>query len=176
MGGRHWHIKACLLFIFGIIFFLSVQGQGTTSAGFLEKKGGFQATVLMISPLQFGDFYPSGGGGEVILSPNGTRTSTGSVILLPSGQMSSAGVLEVRALPNRMMQIHLSENIWLQGSNGGKLLLNPGPLSTGNVFVTPPGAPDGFTVTMGGSLQLSSLQVNPSGSYTGSIFITLISQ
>lgn len=176
MGCCHWHIKAFLLFIPWICFCLSLQGQISITPELSQSKSGFQASVMMISPLQFGDFYPSGGGGEVIVSPNGTRTSTGSVILLPSGQMSSAGVLEVRALPNRMMQIHLSDNIWLQGSNGGKLLLNPGPLSTGNVFATPPGAPGGFTVTMGGSLQLSSLQLNPSGSYTGSIFITLISQ
>jgi hypothetical protein len=176
MGCRYWHIKACLLFIFRLSFCLSLQGQVSITPEFSESKAGFQATVLMISPLQFGDFYPSGGGGEVIVSSNGTRTSTGSVILLPSGQISSAGVLEIRALPKRMMQIHLSESVWLQGSNGGKLRLYPGPLSTGNVFVTPPGAPSGFTLTMGGRLQLSSLQVNPSGSYTGSIYITLISQ
>lgn len=171
------HIMAmCLSVLISCVLGLSTRAQQSGWNADGGRITQLNVSIFLINNLQFGDFYPGGLGGDVVVSEQGMRTANGSVILLPTGQMSMPGVIEVKAPANTMMQINLSDNLWLQSSGGGKMKLNTGPLSTAKVFVSPPNSPQGFTVSFGGSLRVKSLHHNPVGAYSGLIYITAIAQ
>lgn len=132
--------------------------------------------VDVITEINFGTFYPGEVGGTIIIDPRGFRTATGSSVLLPMGDIPNPITMEIVARPATMIQVILPREIILYGAQGGQITFIPGPLEFGDVFVTPPDADRGFTVNMGGTLEVGTINENPPGDYFGAFSFTIVSE
>lgn len=128
---------------------------------------GGTVSIARVQGLSFGKFA-SLNGGTVSVSPNGTRTTTGTVILVSSGQ-GSAATFDVSADPGGMYTISLP-------SNGTVSLSSNGNTMAVNDFVSlPSGVGDctnGIsTLLIGATLVVGANQ--PAGTYTGVYSVTV---
>ena len=130
-----------------------------------------QIQVFNLRGLDFGSFYPSGTGGEVIVDPWGSRTPTGGVVLV-GGDIGEPAIFEIVLIPGRLVSISFGPDATLTGSNGGSMTLAVGPSDRGDSFVTTSGHPFRNQVNVGGTLYVESATENPPGSYTGSFTVT----
>lgn len=133
-------------------------------------------TVVVLAEINFGAFYPGDLGGTISVDPRGFLTVTGTTRSLPIGGIPSPITLEIKSRPATMIQVVFPREILLYGVNGGQMVFRPGPLEYGNVFVSPMNAPDGFTVNMGGTLEVGTVNENPPGDYFGSFSFTIVSE
>ncbi len=133
-------------------------------------------SVEVISEINFGTFYPGDMGGTIDVDPRGFRTASGSAVLLPMGDIPNPITMEIVARPATMIQIILPREIILYGAKGGQITFIPGPLEFGDVFVTPPDADRGFTVNIGGTLEVGTVSENPPGDYFGAFSFTIVSE
>jgi hypothetical protein len=124
--------------------------------------------------LQFGTFALTGGaGGSVIVSYDGSRTSSGSLALLAVAPYAQPAIFEVKLLQGRNININFSASTSLTGSDGGTLTLNIGPTEKGiSTADFPTNNSRDFTTLLrvGGTLDIPSGAIP--GFYTGTFFIT----
>jgi len=134
-----------------------------------------QMQVFTVQHLNFGSFFNGTGGGQVILSPEGFRTSTGSV-LLAAGTFHQA-IFDLRLIPGRWVQIQLGPATTLEHQGGGgSMSLTIGPTDRGTGFVTTGGHPFRNPVKVGGTLTVGNSAANPPGNYSGTFYITFIQE
>jgi hypothetical protein len=126
--------------------------------------------------LIFGAFFQGPSGGTVILSPDGSRTATGSLTLANLGYPYSPALFEVDANPGTAVSIMNGPDVTLSGSNGGTIRLHIGLASTGSSFITTVAPPGRTEVWIGGTLTVGPPLANPSGSYSGTFSVTFIQQ
>jgi hypothetical protein len=126
--------------------------------------------------LIFGAFFQGSSGGTVILYPDGSRSSTGSLVLANLGYPFSPAIFEVDANPGTLVAIMNGPDVTLTGSNGGSIRLHIGAASSGPHFTTTIAPPGRTAVMIGGTLTVGSPLANPSGSYSGSFSVTFIQQ
>jgi hypothetical protein len=126
--------------------------------------------------LIFGAFFQGSSGGTVILYPDGSRTSTGSLVLANLGYPYSPALFEIDANPGTAVSIMNGPDVTLTGSNGGSIGLHIGRASTGSSFITSIAPPGRTEVWIGGTLTVGSPLANPSGSYSGTFSVTFIQQ
>lgn len=138
-----------------------------------EDRTKLRASIYTLSPFQFGAFYPGNTGGTVMLTYDGMRSSSGSIVLLPLGIVGPA-VFEIRSASNTMVQLLYDKQVHLKSAAGASILLLPGELSLGNPFITPPGAGSGFTISMGGVIDLNGGTQYPPGEYAGVFQVNLV--
>jgi len=127
-------------------------------------------------PLAFGAFTPGAGGGTVIISPAGTRTSTGSVILLNLGYTYTSAMFYIRANPGSVVSLMISSPVTLTRSGGGTLTLNLGGTQPASPFVTTLPWPQQTTLLVGGTLSVGPIGSNPAGQYNGTFSVTCIQE
>ncbi len=137
--------------------------------------------VSATQTLYFGELSVISGsaGGTVIVSPNGTRSSTGQAVLINSGNMPHQAIFELKLCAGRSVLVNYISSIELIGSNGGKLILDLGPTnfgSSGSVFTSNLGCDDIHLIQVGGTLHVGPMTSNPAGVYTGSFVLTFIQQ
>lgn len=132
--------------------------------------------AITAQSLSFGAFFPGSSGGSVIMYPNGTRSSTGSVILANLGFNYSQALFEVDADPGTLLTIMNGPDVTLYGSNGGSMNLHIGSSSPGSPFVTTVPPPGRTQVFVGGMLTVPPSVACPAGNYSGSFSITFIQQ
>jgi hypothetical protein len=111
--------------------------------------------VDKLSDLSFGSFYCGSTGGTITISPDGTRTATGSVVLL--GGTWSAARFNVKS--NNANPITVSSFI----QTSGTLTLN---ISNADLSVPTVINPAGTDFTLGGTLTVGNPAANPKGDYT----------
>jgi len=135
-------------------------------------------TVDVVKFLDFGSFTFSnaGTGGTVSVDSNGSRTSSGDLILLNFGATSSSASFDVTANPGTILNISHLSNIELTGSAGGIIYLNIDSYSPGQTFLATAVPPMTTPISIGGTLTIGDILVNPAGNYTGEVLITLIQQ
>jgi hypothetical protein len=126
--------------------------------------------------LIFGAFFQGPSGGTVILNPDGSRASTGSVILANLGYPYSPALFEINANVGTVVSIMNGPDVTLTGSNGGSITLHLGAASTGPSFTTTIASPSQTPVWIGGTLTIGNAFANPSGSYSGTFSVTFIQQ
>jgi hypothetical protein len=124
----------------------------------------------------FGAFFQGPSGGTVILYPDGSRTSTGSLILANLGYPYSPALFEIDANLGTVVSIMNGPDATLTGSNGGTITMHLGAASTGSSFTTTIASPSRTQVWIGATLSVSNPFANPSGSYSGSFSVTFIQQ
>ena len=126
--------------------------------------------------LIFGAFFQGPSGGTVILNPDGSRASTGSIVLANLGYPYSPALFQVNANVGTVVSIMNGPDITLTGSNGGSITLHLGAASTGPSFTTTIAPPGQTQVWIGGTLTVGNPLANPSGSYSGTFSVTFIQQ
>ena len=127
-------------------------------------------------PLSFGAFSPGAGGGTVIISPGGTRTSTGDVVLLNLGFTYSSAMFYIRANRGSVISLMISSPVTLTRSGGGSLTLNLGGTQPASPFVTTLPWPQQTTLLVGGTLTIGPIGSNPAGQYNGTFSVTCIQE
>jgi hypothetical protein len=132
-------------------------------------------TVNLSQNLSFGAFYIGGTGGTVIISPTGSRSSTGDLVLLSMGYTFNSGLYDVIANPGTLVSILNSPDAILTGSNGGEMTLQIGGYYP-SPFIVTTSPPTPTILSVGGTLIVGSSGSNPPGSYSGTFDITFVQE
>lgn len=133
-----------------------------------------QPSIIQLSPLQFGSFVATNGGGTIHISYSGERYSTGNVILLYDDSNFSPAIFEVIAPSNTLVQIIFDKKCVLKNKFGNEIIVYLDELNTGNLFVTPENAENGFLVYLGGYINVISSAETLTGEYVGNINLTIV--
>lgn len=173
-------IKPILLFgqsccLSAVLFFMLVllPGINKISAQNSPFPPPNQIQVFSVQQLNFGSLTTGASGGTVVVSPEGFRSSTGTVILM-GGNFNQA-IFEIKLIPGRLVQIILGPQIQLtRVGGGGSMNMQVGPADKGNSFVTTGGHPFFNPVKVGGTLYVGSTAANPAGTYEGQFSVTFI--
>jgi hypothetical protein len=153
-----------IIFLLFLICYIPTNGQD-----------GVNLEMYSVQPFHFGSLYPGQTGGKVSISENGARSATGTVILLNTYEPPKAGMIFLRTNPYSM--VHLQYNSFhIYHSSGAKILLQPGPFSSGKNFIYNDSNGNGMYITYGGEMQVKKMSINPAGEYHGVFYITLISE
>lgn len=125
--------------------------------------------------LIFGTFFRGNTGGTVIVYPDGSRSVTGDIVQSNIGVPFSPAIFEVEANQGTVVTILNGPDVTLS-SGAGTVTLHLGSSSTGSPFITSAISPSRNTIRIGGTLTVSGPLTSPSGSYSGSFYITFIQQ
>ncbi len=164
-----------LRYILPLLVFLSFSSRAfsqasITAQAFAEVISALTATET--SQLNFGKFSPEVQGGQVIVTPDGIRSTNGAVIL--SGGIAKSGIFYITGTPEAMFSIQLPNgpavlthqnssktmmvNNWISYPNAGN---GTGVLANGQQFVY-----------LGATLNVGSILDNPVGLYSGAFNLT----
>ncbi len=131
-----------------------------------------QLRVDVVQDLSFGSFYVGASGGTITITPEGTRTTTGTIVPLSTSTEAPA-IFEVRSITliARWVHIVLPASAYLTRSGGSERIVV-------NNFKSD--KPSGFwsslfltqTVKVGATLTVQGLSTNPPGNYTGTFSVT----
>lgn len=157
----------------GFIFLLGISGAVNAQP---RPPRPIIVTFNTSQPLSFGAFAPGPSGGTVIISPDGSRSSTGDIVLFSLGYAYSAAMFYVRANPGTVISILNTPPVTLTGSGGGSMSLQAGGTLPASPFVTTLPWPQQTTVLMGGTLTVGNIVSNPPGTYTGSFTVTFVQE
>lgn len=133
--------------------------------------------VIYVNPAQglnFGAFYQGGSGGTVIVYPNGSRSTTGSVIQTSQGFSFSPAIFEVDAEPGTLVTILNGPDVTLTGSNGGTINLSIGNADPSSPFIATATSPSRTLIRIGGTLTIGNPLASPPGNYSGTFSVTFI--
>jgi hypothetical protein len=149
---------------------IRVQAQSSVTAQvFAEVIAALTATET--SQLNFGRFSPETSGGDVLMTPQGGRTSNGTVILV-SGTHNSASFY-ITGDYNATYSISLPTAVVITNLNNSKTMQ-----VTNWKSVPPAGVGAGTLrggseiVSIGATLKVGTVYDNPTGIYTGTYAIT----
>jgi hypothetical protein len=169
------------LFVFSkrIFLFITLTFLGGFITGAIAQPNPPRPVMLTANnsfPLAFGAFSPGAGGGTVIISPGGTRTSTGDVILLNLGYAYSSAMFYIRANRGSVISLMISSPVTLIRGGGGSLTLNLGGTQPASPFVTTLPWPQQTTLLVGGTLTIGPIGSNPAGQYNGTFSVTCVQE
>jgi hypothetical protein len=161
-----------LLLLLVILSFSSkaFSQASVTAQAFAEVISALTATET--SQLNFGKFSPEVHGGQVIVTPDGIRSTIGSVLL--SGGTANSGIFYITGAPEAAFSIQLPNGpavLVHQNSNKTMIVSNwvsypqsgngTGVLANGQQFVY-----------LGATLNVGSMLDNPVGLYSGAFNLT----
>ncbi len=163
--------KALILICLSLLLSITARSQSTiTAQAFAEVIAALTATET--AQLNFGRFSPEVQGGQVIVTPSGVRSTTGSVVL--GGGASSSGKFYITGAPDATFSIQLpTEPSYLLHQNSNKTMVVSNWSSV-------PAAGEGTGilvngeqyVNIGATLMVGSLIDNPVGMYAGTYELT----
>lgn len=124
------------------------------------------------SALNFGRFSPESAGGEIRLSPDGVRSSTGSVSL--SGGLYNPASFSLTGQPDFSIVVNLpSAPVLLTNTANGKTMTVTNwesiPAVGSSIRILSSGS---LTVNVGATLRVGNMIDNPVGLYSGTYVIT----
>jgi hypothetical protein len=159
---------AIIYIIFGHI---SAFGQLTITSTASAQIVPFTA-ITEVRQLSFGQFTPLGGGGTIIITPQGNRTTTGSIILKES--TVSQNIFSISGSEKTNVSVILPENlIYLYHQNG----VNSMYLDSWTANIPQEGSTSvnqNIIIKIGCTLNIASIEANPVGIYQGSYPLTFI--
>ena len=136
-----------------------------------------QLNVYATQELGFGSFYVGASGGRVVVSPDGNRSTTGSVTGLALSPGTPA-IFDVRLIPGRVVHISFPSSAMLYKVESGESM-TISEFTTdkqGNYFVTASAHPFINPVKVGATLYVGSMSSNPAGDYVGSFNVVFIQE
>ena len=173
-------MKKLLFLYFGLLMLLTITGsrlqaQGTYQAGitghlFAEVVSAFSA--IETSQMNFGRFSPGPSGGQIIITPQGTISVTGSVV--KGSGINNAASFYLAGDDYTSFSINLPESsVSLTNTASAKTMLVSNWVSVPSTGAGGGTLKDGVqTVYLGATLDVGTLNDNPAGIYTGSYTIT----
>lgn len=150
-------------------FCVSVNAQTPTDS--LPNDPG-SLRVFTIQNLSFGAFARGNNGGNIIISPSGSRSVTGDIIPLSLGFQFYNAIFEIESPPGNIISILFGPPAVLNGSNGGSITLNLGNSDPTSPFINNQAPPFRTQLNVGGTLVVGSLASAPPGSYSGLFYLT----
>jgi hypothetical protein len=154
------------------IIFLFAYAQGLKAQELPPRPVG----VTVSQNLGFGAFSHGLSGGTVVINPAGSRSSTGDIILLNLGYSFSSAVYRLVANPGTVISITYGNDVNLNGSNGGFMVLHIGTSDPVYPFVINTTPPNYTLLNIGATLTVGNATANPPGAYSGTFYITLIQE
>lgn len=132
--------------------------------------------VYPVQNLNFGAFFQTSIGGSVILFPSGLRSVTGGVVEVNQGYLYYPAMFDLEANVGTLVNVMVSPEVILTGSNGGQMTLYPGGTLPVSPFVTTAPPPLRNRVYLGGTLVVGNSVQSPPGHYVGTLLITVIQE
>jgi hypothetical protein len=170
MKTKKWFIKTLLI---AALSFIAVSSYAQNPTDDTPGDPGSSAfSVYTVQHMNFGTFASGATGGSVIVSPTGSRSTTGSVVGLNFGSIPVSAIFEVEAPHGTIVSILNGPNVTLSGSNGGSVTLTIGNSSPASPLSTTAVPPTRTQINVGGTLTIGSTASSPPGAYTGNFFIT----
>lgn len=132
-----------------------------------------QLRVEVVRDISFGSFYVGANGGTIAITPQGTRTTTGTIVPMASSTEAPA-IFQVRSLtlfPRRVHIVFPASAYLIRSGGNEKMILNnfrsdkPSDSFPVSFFLTQ-------TVYVGATLTVQGLSANPPGNYTGNFSVT----
>lgn len=160
-----------------LILFMGFSSYAQRRVAALGPEKPPRPITIYVNPAQglnFGAFYQGSSGGSVIVYPNGSRSTTGSIIQTNMGFSFSPAIFEVDAEPGTIVTISNGPDVNLTGSNGGTVSLHIGSADPGSPFIATAVSPGRTLIRIGGTLTIANPLANPAGSYNGSFTVTFI--
>lgn len=117
----------------------------------------------------FGDIAASNAPGTVILSPDGSRITTGGTFV-NSTVAGGAAVFDVNGLPNAVYAITLPNSVVLTGASGNSMVVDNFTSQPSSTGLTDPGGEQNLFI--GATLNVNSNQAV--GSYSGQMSVTVV--
>ena len=167
-------MKVALILFFAVFFSIP-----TVSAQYGLPGNPPKPITVKADPVQglsFGAFYQGSNGGNVVVSPNGSRSFSGSIIGVNQGFSFSPAIFEITAEPGTIITLVNGTDVLLSGSNGGNINLHIGDSDLGNQFITSTASSSPTLLRIGGTITLGNPLANPPGNYSGLFAITFIQQ
>ncbi len=160
-----------LIFLFVGISEIRVQAQVSVTAQ-ISAEVIAALTATEQAQLNFGRFSPETSGGQVLVTPQGTRSSGGTVILVSgihnpasfyiTGQPDASFTIALPTSPVTITNVNTSKTMlvtdWMSEPSSG---VGAGTLRGGSEIVS-----------IGATLQVGTANDNPTGVYTGTYTIT----
>ena len=161
------------LIIVVFFFFVTICLQAqVTVVGHISAEVVPSLTATETAQLSFGQFSPETAGGQIILTPQGTRSANGTVNVI--GGTHNPGSFFVTGEPNALISIQLP-SVPITLTNSG----NPGTMIVSNWMSDPPQyssvtipASGVQPINVGATLIVGTNQNNPVGLYSGIYNIT----
>ncbi len=117
--------------------------------------------------IQFGTFYHGPLGGTVVVTTDGTRSSTGDVFLF--GFTSSPLTFLIDANPGTIISVLPIPQVTLTGTTGGSMTMDIDSSDPITPFVA---TTSSTQIRFGGTLNVANPLANPPGSYSATFFVT----
>ena len=136
----------------------------------------FPLQVFTISDINFGAFTQGISGGTVIISPDGSRTTTGDIQQLGFGIPFYPAIFDIEVIPGTIISMIFGPDAVLTGSNGGTLTMHVGGSDPHSPFITTINLPGKTEVRVGGTLIIGNPNANPPGAYSGIFSVTFNQQ
>ena|ERR1035437_3893640 len=161
------------LIVAGLFFFTAVElSAQVTAVGHITAEVVTSLTATETSPLSFGQFSPESSGGQIVLTPQGITSSTGTVNVV--GGMHNAGSFSVNGEPNAVISIQLPNvpSTLTNLSTSGTMIVTSwisDPPQQGSTTIPASGA---RVVKVGATLIVGTVHKNPIGIYSGTFNIT----
>lgn len=130
-----------------------------------------QLRIDVVQDISFGSFYVGANGGTITITPEGTRTTTGTIVPLATSTETPA-IFEVRSLTLFPRRVHIvfPASVYLTRSGGSERMI------VTNFKSNKPS--DSFwaslltqTVNVGATLNVQGPSANPPGKYTGTFSV-----
>jgi hypothetical protein len=166
--------KSGLRFIFVFLFYIittELSAQATV-IGHITAEVVTTLTATETSQLSFGQFSPEAAGGEIILTPKGIQSSTGTVNVI--GGMHNPGSFSINGEPEAVISIQLPTvpSTLTNLSNSGSMTVTAwlsDPSQEQNITIPASGSRE---VNVGATLIVGTIHDNPVGMYAGTYSIT----
>lgn len=123
--------------------------------------------------LNFGRFSPESAGGEIRLSPDGIRSSTGSVAL--GGGLYNPAIFNISGQPDFNVVVNLpSAPVLLANSSNGKTMqvINWESIPASSASGIKIQSSGQLTLNVGATLKVGNMNDNPVGLYNGTYAVT----
>lgn len=166
-------MKRIPIYIMLILLFATgrVNAQSTVSAEvFAEIISAL--TAQENQPLSFGRFSPEATGGSIVISPDGIRQSTGEVI--PTGVGFGPASFFVTGQLQAQFEVILPTGpvyIFREGGNESMAVLDFTLDNESGIWVLEDGT---RVVNLGATLEVGSMEQNPTGMYSGTYSIIFL--
>ena len=168
LNPARWRDLACLALLFsavlGPVTVRSASDTATISAEVVSI-----LSLINQTDMVFGDVAATNAPGTVILSPTGTRLTTGGAFV-NSTVSSGPAVFDVIGLPNAVYAITLPDSVVLSGASGNSMVVDNFTSQPANTGLTDSGGEQNLFV--GGTLNINSNQAI--GSYSGIMSVTVV--
>lgn len=129
-------------------------------------------SVYTVQNMNFGAFAPGSAGGTVTLSPDGLRSTAGTIVPLNLGFNYFQAIFEIEGPPGFIISMLNGPDAVLTGSNGGSMSLRLGASNPMAPFVNSIAPPGRTLVNFGGVLTVGNQTTVVPGTYSGTFYVT----